>query len=93
MRDSVRNVALWLVERVPVAGGSIVRAVENHWPSRRERAQAALIAEQAAHIVELQDELFGQREQIGELEYRLERALLETALVAGVRPGGRSVLA
>lgn len=56
-----------MVERIPLVGGSIVRAVENHLPSRREREQADLIAT-------LQDEIIGHREQIGELEYRLEEA-------------------
>lgn len=53
-RASVRNALLGLVDQIPLVGAGMTRAIEDRWPSRREREQAAIIEAQRARIVALE---------------------------------------
>jgi len=64
VRPSIRNATLGLIGQLPLVGDGIVRSIEGHWPSQREREQAALIEAQ-------REELDAQRRQLAELQRRL----------------------
>ena len=49
-RSALRNSVLGLLDQVPVIGSGLARTIEDHYPSPRERAQAARIAELEAEI-------------------------------------------
>jgi hypothetical protein len=68
-RFGVRAAILGLIDHIPL-GTIATRIIEDRWPSPRERELAAQVARLEAKNAELEDTLIGQREQIGELEYR-----------------------
>lgn len=70
-RPSFRNALLGLIDQIPLIGSGAARSIEDHWPSRREREQAAVIAAQVARIRDLETEIIDQRGQIGELKHRV----------------------
>ena len=61
MRTSLRNAILGLIDQVPIIGSGMARAIEDRYPSRREREQAAVIAEQQGTIEKLEADLDGLR--------------------------------
>jgi hypothetical protein len=57
MRPSLRNALLGLVDQVPLIGSGITRAIQDHYPSPREREQAELIARQQDRVRDLAGEV------------------------------------
>jgi hypothetical protein len=68
-RFGIRAAILGLIDHL-LLGSIATRIIEDRWPSPREKELAAKVAQLEAKNAELEDTLIGQREQIGELEYR-----------------------